>query len=92
MKIQTLGGCCKKSTANHEAVVEAVKELGLEVTVENVTDINEIMSLGVLATPGLVIDGKILSVGRSLNVAQAKELINKALSNNSCGCNGKCCK
>lgn len=92
MKIQTLGGCCKKSTTNHEAVVEAVKELGLEVTVENVTDINEIMSLGVLSTPGIVIDGKVLSVGRSLNVTQAKELINKFLSNNTCCCNTKCCK
>lgn len=83
MKIQTLGGCCKKSTENHEAVVKAVKELGLDVVVENVKDMNEIMSLGVLSTPGLVIDGKILSVGRSLNVTQAKELINKFLSNNA---------
>lgn len=60
MKIQTLGGCCKKSTANHEAIVEAVKQLGLDVTVENVSDVNEIIKLGVLATPGLAIDGKVL--------------------------------
>lgn len=86
MKIQTLGGCCKKSAANHEAVVEAVKELGLDATVENVKDINEIMKLGVMMTPGLVVDGKILSVGRSLNVAQAKELIKKALDNQACCC------
>ena len=74
MKIQTLGGCCKKSTSNHEAVVEAVKELGLDVIVENVSDINE----------------KVLSAGRSLNVNQAKELISKVLLNSSCCDNGCC--
>ena len=90
MKIQTLGGCCKKSKQNHESVVQAVKELGIDLVVENVTDFNEIMNLGVMATPGLVIDGKVLSAGRSLNVEQAKELINKILKGNSCCCNGKC--
>lgn len=89
MKIQTLGGCCKKSAANHEEVVEAVKELGLDVTVENVSDVNEIINLGVLATPGLVIDGKVLSAGRSLNVNQAKELIQKSLTSKTCCCD-KC--
>lgn len=90
MKIQTLGGCCKKSTANHEAVVEAVKELGLNVIVENVSDMNEIMNLGVLATPGLVIDGKVLSAGRSLSVEQAKKLINQSLSTSKCCCSDTC--
>jgi small redox-active disulfide protein 2 len=84
MKIQALGGCCKKSQANYEAVVLAVKELGLDVQVEHITDMNEIMNLGVLATPGLIIDEKIVSVGRTLNVKQAKELINKAINSSSC--------
>ena len=84
MKIQALGGCCSKSTANYEAVKEAVKELGLDVEIEHVTDMNDIMNLGVMATPGLVIDGKVMSAGRPLNVKQAKELIEKAMS-------GKCC-
>ncbi len=84
MKIQALGGCCSKSTANYEAVKEATKELGLDVEVEHVTDMNDIMNLGVMATPGLVIDGKVMSAGRPLNVKQAKELIEKAM-------NGKCC-
>lgn len=86
MKIQALGGCCQKSTANYEAVVQAVKELGLNVKVEHVTDFDEIMKLGVMATPGLVIDGKVLSAGRALSVKQAKELIGKATKNE-----GECC-
>lgn len=90
MKIQALGGCCKKSTANYEAVVEAVKELGLEEEVIHVTEMEEIMALGVMATPGLVIDGKVMSAGRALNAKQAKELIEKAMGTKSCSCSGKC--
>ena len=80
MKIQALGGCCKKSTANYEAIVEAAKELGIADEVIHVTDVEEIMSLGVMSTPGLVIDGKVMSVGRALNVKEAKALIEKAMS------------
>ncbi len=90
MKIQALGGCCKKSTANYEAIVEAVKELSLEDEVIHVTDMDEIMSLGVMATPGLVIDGKVMSAGRALNVNQAKELIEKASDKTTCCCGGRC--
>ena len=88
MKIQALGGCCKKSQTNYEAIVLAVKELGLDVEVEHVIDMNEIINLGVMATPGLVVDGKVLSVGRALNVKQAKELIKGIINKESC-CN-KC--
>jgi len=94
MKIQALGGCCQKSAANYEAIVQAVKELKLDVEVEHVSDFDEIMKLGVMATPGLVIDGKILSVGRALNVKQAKELISKVIEKKpDCCCNGGhgCC-
>lgn len=86
MKIQALGGCCKKSTANYEAVVEAAKELGITEEVIHVTDMDEIMSLGVMSTPGLVIDGKVMSVGRALNVKEAKVLIEKAMNNKACCC------
>ena len=75
MKIQALGGCCKRSTANYENAVMAVKELGLNVEVEHVTDMDEIMNLGVMATPGLVINGKVCAAGRVLTVAQIKEFI-----------------
>ena len=80
MKIQALGGCCKKSIANYEAVVAAVKELGITDEVIHVTDMEEIMNLGVMSTPGLVIDGKIMSVGRTLSINEAKKLIEKAMT------------
>lgn len=78
MTIKALGGCCSRSTANYENAVTACKELGLDVIVEHVSDVNEIMKLGVMATPGLVIDGKVVSFGRPLSVSQIKELIKKA--------------
>ena len=64
MKIQVLGtGCpkCRKLAENGEA---AAKGLGVEYTLEKVTDITEIMKLGVMMTPALVVDGKVKVVGK----------------------------
>jgi len=75
IKVQILGtGCpkCKKLTENAEA---AVKELGIEQKIEKVTDINEIMSFGVMMTPALAIDGKVISAGKVLSVDEIKRLI-----------------
>lgn len=87
MKIQALGCGCPKSIKNYEAVVEAVKELGLNETVEFYKDSEGILAMGIMSTPALVIDNKIYASGRVLNCKQAKELIQKAMNNipNSCG-------
>jgi small redox-active disulfide protein 2 len=64
MQIQILGtGCpkCKKLAENAEA---AAKALGLEYTVEKVTDISAIMKAGVMMTPALVVDGVVKVVGK----------------------------
>lgn len=65
LKLQVLGtGCpkCKKLAENAEA---AAKGLGVEYTLEKVTDITEIMKLGVMMTPALAVDGKVKVVGRA---------------------------
>lgn len=77
MKIQALGGCCKKSMQNYQNIMDAAKECGIEESVEQISDTNEILKLGVMATPGLVIDGKVVSSGKLLSVGQIAELINK---------------
>ena len=62
--IQILGtGCpkCRKLTENAEA---AAKELGVPYEIVKITDINEILTFGVMMTPGLAIDGKVKSVAR----------------------------
>ena len=64
LKIQVLGtGCpkCKKLAENAEA---AAKGLGVEYTLEKVTDITEIMKFGVMMTPALAVDGKVKLVGK----------------------------
>jgi small redox-active disulfide protein 2 len=74
-KIQILGtGCakCKQLTANAE---EAVKNFGIDASVEKVSDIKEIMSFGVMITPALAVDGKVLSSGKVLKPEEIKKLI-----------------
>lgn len=70
MKIQILGtGCpkCKQLEANARAAVSA---RAVEAEVEKVTDIDQIMEMGVMITPALVIDGEVRSVGKVLTVDQ----------------------
>lgn len=75
MKIITLGNCCKKSQQNHQNAVEAAKKCGIAEPVENIGDMGEIMKYGVMSTPALVIDGKVVAMGRMLSVEQIEKLI-----------------
>jgi small redox-active disulfide protein 2 len=64
MVIKILGsGCakCKKLEANAQ---QAVKELGIEATIEKVKEIEEIMEYGVMKTPALVVDEQVKVMGR----------------------------
>jgi small redox-active disulfide protein 2 len=74
-KIQILGtGCakCVKFAANAEA---AAKQAGVEFELEKVTDIKQIMSYGVMMTPGLVVDGVVKSVGKVLSPEEIKKFL-----------------
>lgn len=74
-KIQILGtGCpkCKKLAENAEA---AAKELELEFEIEKITDINDIMSFGVMMTPALAVDGQVKVVGKVPPVEELKTII-----------------
>jgi predicted thioredoxin/glutaredoxin len=53
----------------------AAKELGLEYTLEKVTEIKEIMKFGVMSTPALVIDGQVKTAGKLLNIQEIKEML-----------------
>lgn len=77
MEIKVLGGCCKKASKNYENVLEAVKLVDSSIKVELISDMNEIINLGVMSTPGLIIDGKIVSNGKLLSVDQIVKLIKK---------------
>jgi len=75
MKLQILGtGCpkCKKLAENAEA---AAKELDLDCDIEKVTDINEIMTFGVMITPALAIDGQVKVVGKVPSPDEIKKML-----------------
>jgi small redox-active disulfide protein 2 len=74
-KIQILGtGCpkCKKLAENAEA---AAKEAGIEHEIEKVTQINDIMKMGVMVTPALAIDGKVKISGKVASSDDIKAML-----------------
>lgn len=73
-----LGGGCAKCNELEGAVRQALTELGLTDEVGHVTDFTQIAAYGVMSTPALVVDGKVLSAGRVLSPAEAAALIRKA--------------
>ena len=74
-KIQVLGPGCSNCERLMENARAAAEELGIEFELEKVTDITEITRLGVMMTPGLVVDGEVKSSGRVLSAPQIKELL-----------------
>ena len=70
MKVKILGSGCKNCKNLEENAREAVRELGLAAEFEKVTDFKAIASYGVLKTPGLVVDEKLISSGKVLTVDQ----------------------
>ncbi|NLC16458.1 MAG: thioredoxin family protein [Clostridiales bacterium] len=77
MEIITLGNCCKKSRQNHENTVIAAKNCNIKEEVKNLGDIKDIMKYGVISTPAIIIDGKVVSMGKVLTVEQIEKLINE---------------
>jgi small redox-active disulfide protein 2 len=62
--IEILGPGCANCMRAEQAAREAVAMAGIEAEVRHLTDYRQIASKGVLQTPGLVIDGKVVSYGR----------------------------
>ena len=74
-RIKVLGSGCAKCVTLEKNVKEALDELGQEMSIEHVTDFTEIASYGVMSTPALVIDGKVVSFGKVLTVEEVKNII-----------------
>ena len=64
MEIKVLGPGCPKCKTTEKIVKEAVAEAGVDATVVKVTDVMEIAKHGVFATPAVVVDGRVKSVGK----------------------------
>jgi len=73
--IQVLGpGCAKCEKLKHNAE-EAVARLGVEASVEKITDINVIVGFGVMTTPALAIDGEVKLVGKVASPDEIAKLL-----------------
>ena len=75
--IKVLGSGCAKCNALEQAVREALEELGMERDIDHVTDFARIAAYGVMTTPALVVDGKVVSYGKVLKKEEVKALIQK---------------
>lgn len=76
MKIEVLGTGCAKCITLEKVVKEAIAKSGKFVQFEKVDDIMKIMEYHVVSTPGLVIDGKVVSTGKVLSVDEVLAYIN----------------
>ena len=79
--VKVLGSGCAKCHALEEAARAALEELNMDTTIDHVTDFSQIAAYGVMTTPDLVIDGKVVSYGKVLKKDEAKALIQKVREN-----------
>ena len=77
MNIKILGTGCSKCDDLERNVKQAVAELGIDAAIEKVEDIVSIMKYGVMTTPVLVIDEKVVVKGKVVDVNEIKKLISK---------------
>ena len=75
MNIKVIGSGCDKCDSVYATVCECVKEMGLDAEVEKVEDLIEIVKLGVMAAPSLMIDGKLVVSGQVPSKEQVKKLL-----------------
>ena len=77
MEIKVLGAGCQKCRALEERIRKVIEENSLEADVQKVEDIMEIMTFGVMATPAMVVDGKVMVKGRVPSSREIKEILTK---------------
>ncbi len=78
MDIKILGTGCAKCRAVEKEVREVVAELGVDADIEDVKDMARIMTYKVMMTPGLVIDGKVVSSGHVPSKSDVRKMILEA--------------
>lgn len=73
--VKVLGSGCAKCNQLEENVKAALTQLGMDTTIEHVTDFSQIAAYGVMTTPALVVGGKVVSYGKVLKVEEAVKLL-----------------
>jgi len=75
MVLQILGSGCPKCQTLAQNAQAAIDEVGIEASVEKVTDMDKIMDMGVAMTPALAIDGEVKSVGKLLSAEKIADML-----------------
>ncbi|MDD3519640.1 MAG: thioredoxin family protein [Actinomycetota bacterium] len=79
MEIKVIGPGCKNCKSLLELVRQAVKEAGIESEIIYITDMADIMKTGIMQTPGLMVNGKIKTVGRVPGLKEIKQFISEEI-------------
>lgn len=73
--LKILGTGCKKCQKLEEVVKRAVLDLGMNFSIEHVTDFSQIAAYGVISTPALVFNEEVVSFGKVLSVEDVKHIL-----------------
>lgn len=80
MQLLVIGPGCSKCKTLAQHAEQAVQELGITAEIKKVTDLRQIMALGVMVTPALVVDGNIKVSGKVPGVPEIKTILQSANS------------
>lgn len=75
--VKVLGSGCAKCNELEANVKKALEQLGMDTAIEHVTDFSVIAAYGVMTTPALVVDGKVVSYGKVLKVEEVVRILEK---------------
>lgn len=75
--VKILGSGCAKCNQLEAATKIALEQLGMDTTVDHITDFSQIAAYGVMTTPALVVDGKVVSYGKVLKTDEVVKILQK---------------
>lgn len=75
--VKVLGAGCKTCHEQYENAKAAVAALGLNIEVEYITDMEKVMEYGVMSMPAIVVNDKVVSMGKLLKAAEVEKLLRK---------------
>jgi len=78
MQLLVIGPGCTKCKTLAQSTEQAAKELGLQYELNKVTDLKQIMALGVMMTPALAVNGTIKVVGKVPSIPEIKAILQQA--------------
>lgn len=78
--VKVLGAGCKACHTQYDIVKEAVRNLGLSIEVEYITDMEKVVTYGAMSMPAIVVNEKVVAMGKVLKTAEVEKLIKNYMS------------